>query len=291
MFDYPLLKQEIWNFLASPVSAKEMEYELDELIAQRLVFVIGDFYSISNNLSLAQRRNNGNNKAALLLKKADWIAGILSVFPFVEGIAVSGSLSKNFADDHADIDFFIITTANRLWLARTFLHIFKKLTFLVNKQHYFCMNYFIDEAELSILEKNIYTAIEAVTILPLRGNMLFQKFYLANNWSKRILPNASANNFKCKPLQKTLFTKFLEFVLNNKMGNALDNYLMKLTAISWNSKASRNKKNSNGMLMSMHVGKHFSKPNPVNFQKRLLQRYENCKEEIFRHYDHSLQLK
>ena len=35
----------------------------------------------------------------------------------------------------------------------------------------------------------------------------------------------------------------------------------------------------------MHVDKHFSKPNPELFQKRLLQRYEYKLSEIFKQYE------
>jgi hypothetical protein len=90
-------------------------------------------------------------------------------FPFVRGIGISGSLSKNYADEDADIDFFIITSRNHLWIARTFLHGLKKLSFLVGKQDWYCMNYFIDEEALVIAEKNIFTATEVVTLKPVCG--------------------------------------------------------------------------------------------------------------------------
>jgi len=87
---------------------------------------LGEFYCLFNNYALAERRKKGNDAAAKLLKKADKAANFIAAFPFVKGVAISGSLSKKFADEDADIDFFIITAANRLWLARTFLHLFLK---------------------------------------------------------------------------------------------------------------------------------------------------------------------
>ena len=35
------------------------------------------------------------------------------------------------------------------------MHCFKKLTFLVKEEHLFCMNYYIDMAQLEIPEKKI----------------------------------------------------------------------------------------------------------------------------------------
>jgi hypothetical protein len=285
MFDYPLRKSEIFIFLGHCDDFHEFELALNNLINESAIFKIGDFYSLYNNYALAARRYKGNGKATLMLKKAEQAANIISAFPFVKGVAVSGSLSKYFADDNTDIDFFIITSANRLWIARTFLHIFKKITYLFNMQDLFCMNYFVDEAELCILEKNIYTATEIATILPLRGPKIFDIFFKVNNWTRTYFPNKYMYIPPAYKIRSTWFKYIAEKTFDNRFGNSLDNFLMNLTAKSWNTKTRTNKKNSKGMLMSMHTGKHFSKPNPDIFQKRLLQRYENHLAEIFKRYE------
>ncbi len=285
MFDYPLKKREIFTFLGHSAEVNEFEQALNILVTELVVFKIGDFYSISNNHTLAEKRRKGNERAAILLKKAVRAAKLVAAFPFVRGVAVSGSLSKNFADDKADIDFFIITAANRLWIARTFLHIFKKFTFLLNKQDMFCMNYFIDEAEPCILEKNIFTATEVVTILPLRGNIVFEIFFAINNWTKAFLPNNYMRVATGEEIQKSWLKSAAEKIFSNRLGEWLDNFLMRMTAKSWDAKTRRNKTNSKGMIMSMHTGKHFSKPNPVNFQRKLLQRYEDSVAGIFKQYE------
>ncbi len=118
---------------------------------------------------MVKRRQQGNLRAEQLLPKAMKIGRFLSVFPYVRGIGISGSLSKMYAHEKADFDFFIITKANRLWIARTFMHLFKKLTFLTGKQHYYCMNYYLDEKALKLRDQNIYTAVEAITLIPVSG--------------------------------------------------------------------------------------------------------------------------
>jgi hypothetical protein len=285
MFDYPLKKREIFTFLGHCDDFQEYDQALDNLVNESVIFKIGDFYSLQNNYAIAERRYKGNEKASKMLKKAEIAANIISVFPFVKGIAVSGSLSKFFADDNADIDFFIITTANRLWIARTLLHIFKKITFLFNLQDHFCMNYFVDEAEPGIIEKNIYTATEIATILPLYGGRIFEIFYKVNGWTGVYFPNKYMDASFTKEIKRSWYKNLVEKIFQNRFGNSLDNYLMKLTAERWASKTRRKKKNSKGFLMSMHTGKHFSKPDPEHFQKKLLQRYENNLAEIFSRYE------
>ncbi|GAC1450020.1 MAG: hypothetical protein NVSMB7_12180 [Chitinophagaceae bacterium] len=285
MFDYPLKEREIFIFLGHKDTMQAFDHALNYLVEESAIFKIGNFYSLFNSYALAERRCKGNGRANIMLKKAEKAAALIASFPFVKGVAVSGSLSKKFADEEADIDFFIITAANRLWLARTFLHIFKKITFLFNLQGCFCMNYFIDEAEPCILEKNIYTATEVATILPLYGSSIFQVFYQVNGWTKKFFPNKYMYISSAKEINKTWLRYITEKTLSNRMGDLLDTFLMRLTATSWDSKTRKKKKNSKGMLMGMHAGKHFSKPDPLNFQKKLLQRYEKSLAEVFEQYD------
>ncbi len=282
MFDYPLKKNEIFIFLGHCNDYREFEQALTNLLKDSAVYKMAEFYSLQNDFKLAIRRFRGNEKAIFMLKKAEKAAAIISAFPFVRGVAVSGSLSKYFADEQSDIDFFIITKANRLWIARTFLHIFKKLTFIVRKQSYFCMNYFVDEKDPAIMEKNIYTAMEVATVLPLRDNGTFEQFFKANSWASVFFPNKFLHTPTVKKTGKSWVKSLIEKSLNNRFGDSMDNFLMNQTAKSWNAKTQSNKTDNKGMLMSMHVGRHFSKPNPEVFQKKILQSYEDSLSEIFK---------
>src|SRR6185436_14110695 len=166
IFQYPLTKKEITQFFPDFFSDARLGPILQSMVLNKTVFLHNDFYSLHDNPLLAYRRKEGNFRAKKLIPRAYSIGRFLCRFPFVKAIAISGSLSKDFADENADIDFFIITKANRLWIARTMMHLFKKLTFITGHQHYFCMNYYIDEEALMIQEKNIFTAIEICTLLP-----------------------------------------------------------------------------------------------------------------------------
>jgi hypothetical protein len=285
LFNYPLKKGEIFIFLRRCDDMDEFEAALNMLVEECIVFKIGNFYSLDDNPMLAEKRSKGNERASRLLRKAEKAAAIISSFPFVKGVAVSGSLSKYFADENADVDFFIITDANRLWIARTFLHAMKKLTFLFKKQDLFCMNYFIDESNLVILEKNIYTAVEISTVLPLRGTSIFEDFFEENKWAKTFFPNKFLNFSSSNEIKNNRIRTLIQWLLNNRIGDALDNSLMKLTSSRWQTKTVQGRINSKGKPLSMDLGKHYSKPNPENFQKRLLLRYEKSLADNFKHFE------
>ncbi len=290
MFDYPLKKRELHLFLQHEADNHDFENTLNYLLNESVIFKLNEFYSLHNDFLLAERRLKGNERAEMLLKKANDGAKFLSKFPYVKAVAISGSLSKNFADESADIDYFIITEKNRLWISRSFLHLFKKLTFLFNKQHLYCMNYFIDELQLEIVEKNIYTATEVSTLLPVYGCDTIENFYTANNWTKDLLPNHFMRVSCAKPI-KTNFIRFItEKMFNNAVGNLVDTFLMKLTAKSWAAKAKRKKRNSRGIVMALDTSKHHAKPSPLFFQQKLLKHYENKVSGIFENYESIFQV-
>jgi hypothetical protein len=197
------------------------------------------------------------------------IAGFLYKFPFVRGIGISGSLSKNFAEPDSDIDFFIITRANRLWIARTCMHLLKKLSFLTGRQHWYCMNYYIDEEALAIEEQNIFTATEIVTLLPVHG---MADFFKANEWTGWYFPNINAHKKDLRLSRDTWCKRIMERILNIDW---LDNYLLGLTTKRWTEKEQAHKLNAKGNRLGLRNGKHYSKPNPVFFQQKILDAWQS----------------
>ena len=288
MFSYPLTGSEIGLFLKSRYNQYDFDEALRCLAINGSIYRFGNFYTLKNDHQLIIRRREGNRKAAELIKVAEKVSNLLIRFPYVRGIAISGSLSKNFADDNSDIDLFIITAKNRLWIARTLMHAFKKLTFLVNRQDYFCMNYYIDEQQLDIIEKNIYTAIEVVTLIPLQGDSVFERFYMKNMWTQHYLPNKIMRVSSAKAVKDRWFKLGFEMLFNNAMGNALDNLLMNITAGRWFKKTLTKQVNSKGIIMAMDTGKHHAKPDPGKFQYKLLLQYENKLARLLHHRENSL---
>ena len=244
------------------------------MVNQQQVFKIEEFYSLQNDPALSVRRKKGNQLARKLMITAGKKAEFLFKFPYVLGIGISGSLSKNYADEFSDIDFFIITKTKRLWIARTLLHLFKKFTFLSGSQHFYCMNYFISEEELTIEEKNIYTATEIVTLIPLKGWKTFHKFNRYNQWVKEFLPNHSMKISYIRDSGAGKLKKFLELLLNNIAGSCLDLLLMKITKMRWDKKTRERKLNSRGIVMGMKVSRNYAKPHPGNFQDKLVSEYK-----------------
>ncbi|OQP63033.1 hypothetical protein [Niastella populi] len=270
IFNYPLTQEEIYNFLDKPLEMEVVMATLFQLVEDKRIFLLGRFFSLQADTALCTRRIIGNHKAETMLKTAYRVGGFLYQFPFVRGVGISGSLSKNFAGHDTDIDFFIITRANRLWIARTLMHLFKKLTFITGHQHLYCMNYYIDEEAMLIREQNIFTATELVTLLPVCGNGTMSRFYGQNNWTTHFFPNQQPGRQSMLLSRPGFVKRSAEWLLNNRLGNALDELLMRITARRWKKKEQLCRTNDHGVRMGLCTGKHFAKPNPAFFQRSVL---------------------
>lgn len=280
IFDYPLKKEEIQAFLGQKATSKELASGLALLVHAGWIKCRDDFYFLGHDASLIEHRQKGNDRAVSQLAIAAKSGAFLSGFPYVRAIGISGSLSKNFADEKSDIDFFIITAKNRLWLARTCMHIFRKLTFLAGKHNWFCMNYYVDEEALEIKEKNNFTAMEFITVLPVRGKKYFNSFFRANEWAKHFFPMYEGRQVEIREAKNSLLKKIVENIFNNRMGDKLDNWLMKKTHERWQKKTNRKQRNSQGILLGMDVNKHYAKPSPEHLQSQILRLHQEKMKEL-----------
>ena len=278
LFKYPLTEEEIFNF-SKATSKEQIKLDLNELVNDNIIYKIDDFYLTENNETLIKRRLEGNKMAKNIYQKALTVSRLISKFPYVEGVGISGSLSKGYYDDDGDIDFFIITSPKRLWIARTLLILYKKL-FLLNSRKYFCVNYFISSNALEIEEKNIFTATELTTLLPMFGNGSFHKFYDKNKWVESYLPNKTVTDglSKLNLVKKPTVTKITEYFLDSKIGDWLDAAFLRITYKKW--KIKFNHLEERQFNVAMKSTKNISKHHPLNFQHKVIDRLNNRYDEL-----------
>jgi hypothetical protein len=115
----------------------------------------------------------------------------LAALPFVRMVAVTGSLavynSRNAADD---IDYLIVTTPGRLWLARFFAVMLTHVGHL--RRVALCPNYLITLDALEQPDRSLFTAHELAQMVPLYGLEVYRRLVAANAWARAYLPNAFA---------------------------------------------------------------------------------------------------
>lgn len=281
VFKHPLTCEEIQQL--TPTHGQNLDSALSDLLHKGLIREKDGFYFLLDAGQKIERRKAGSAKADLLRAKAFRIGRKIYRFPYVEGVAISGSLSKNVLHDDGDFDFFIITKPRRLWVARTLLILYKKI-FLFNSRKYFCVNYFIDTEHLEIEEKNYFTATELATLLPVAGEVL-EEMFNANKWVHDY-SRTRTEDLQFSSVKKPIFTRFITWMLNRKLGEWTDRQFLRLTLRRWKSKFKDFQPDT--FELTMRSRRYVSKHHPNNFQNRVLKQTEEIKREFCNQYANEL---
>ncbi len=133
--------------------------------------------------------------------EAKSLIGLIQKIPWVVGVAITGSVAVNNAKSNDDLDFMIVTTANRMWLSRLLLNLY---SLAINKrkprgqpqQPGWCFNLWLSTSQLEIptSKHSLYTAYELIQAAWLLGSaQLLENFWHKNSWVKQYLPQAQLN--------------------------------------------------------------------------------------------------
>jgi len=180
-FNYFPTEDEIYLFLKTKTSRVKFKQILNEMAIKNTV---GE-YGIKVKSSLMK------------IKKIDRYVRLLSYFPQIKLIGLSGSVAMNNAKEEDDIDLFIITAKNRLFTARFIAILIAQLLnlkrFRVTRfalhatrtnRDKVCLNLFFDESNLKVPKnkRTEYVAHEILQMKPLvnknNTHMMFIDFEL-----------------------------------------------------------------------------------------------------------------
>jgi hypothetical protein len=90
----------------------------------------------------------------------------------------------------SDIDYFIVTEPERLWLCR--LMVIAVVRYAAPRGDTVCPNYLLSERALELDDRNLYTAHEVAQMVPIYGSATYQHLRESNCWVSDYLPNAGA---------------------------------------------------------------------------------------------------
>jgi hypothetical protein len=273
IFSYPLKSEEIFQFLGTnSITEEDVRTTLDALANDVIVYKFDNLYSLHPNESNIERRVKGNEQAEKYLPIAQKQANLISRFPFVRAVLASGSLSKGYMDEKSDIDFFIITAPHRLWIARTLLVLYKRL-FLAGSHKHFCVNYFVDEDHLEIEEKNLFTATELATVLPLYGVEQYESLINTNAWVQDFFPNYIARSTENVSMSTTKgIKKVVEKLINASFAQNIESYFKKLTMKRWK-KLYEKEYSKTDFDIAFKSKTYASKNHPRHFQRMIMETY------------------
>lgn len=250
IFNFPLTAWEVYKFQIqdSRFKIQGISFEFEKIQktlkkSEALKEIVGykhSFYFLKLRDELVKTRKERYIIAEKKYKKLLKISRILAVIPFIRAIAAATGLSYSNSKKEDDIDLFIITAKNRIWLVRFFsiliLKLFRARPTIVNKKDKICLNFFITEENLNLekimlSEKNslpdIYFIYWLVWLYPIyQEENIWQEFIEANNWLKNYFPNSFPQGpilrrtLILKPIGR-LFKKFCEKIYAKSFGSLL----------------------------------------------------------------------
>jgi hypothetical protein len=272
IFKHPLREDELLRFLST---ACQDRHCVDEAIAmlmeERLLVRNGSYYALNDASEAVRQRLAGEERARRRMRQARRMSRLMGAFPFVRGVLLSGSMSKGVLAEDGDIDYFVITAPGRLWLARTLLIAFKKV-FLLNDRRNFCVNYFVDTEHLRIEDRNLFTATEVMTLVPMHGRSICAAFFHANTWAAEHLPNAEQPNLDRIGESHSAVTRLWENLLSGGIGDELDEWCMLRTKERWRRKFPEF--DHTRFELALRSRRYVSKHHPRNFQVKVLSAFD-----------------
>ena len=159
----------------------------------------------------------------------------LAILPFLNAIAITGSVAMNKATKASDLDLLIIVKPGRIWTTRILAMI---VTQFFGKRRYgkkvtdrICLNYFIvDGAEAPI--QNIASANMLASARPILSKENFAAFISRNRWMEKFLYQCHDRDF-ITPIKIDYPSKtstVLEKVFNGRLGDWMECLLKWQTA-------------------------------------------------------------
>jgi len=191
----------------------ERTYELSEVyrafaesewLRQKVQFQEG-FYALKGTLPLAKQIEGRHDRFVDALRKFRILKRVLpfiQIVPGVQSVGVVNTLSWWFTNRESDIDLYIITRPNHIWLTRLLLvapfALLKKRPH-TGAQDPFCFSFFSTREALQMervkLERDYYLAFWCKSIVSLvdhQGDLI--QFQQENRWVNRVLPHAHARS-------------------------------------------------------------------------------------------------
>lgn len=181
VFDCAVTLDEAWRYARVAIGRDELARRL---LDEPLVATRGGFYCLAGREELLARRPERIRNAARLERRARRVARILRRFPFVRGLALTGSAAAGDAGTDDDVDLLVVVAEGRLGTAFVVLGSLSRLL----GRRLFCPNYYVCEGRLGLGPANLYLARELAQARPLAGDGA--ALWRANPWLEETFPNA-----------------------------------------------------------------------------------------------------
>lgn len=205
-FQFPLSTQEIWSRLLClggvVASRSDVSIALQWLDNRQLVQHGQGFWSLRGRHGLVAQRHA---RALFSREKEQAIQSLISFIrwiPWVDAVALTGSVAVKNAKLADDTDFLIVTRPGSLWLVRPIVIAYawwkgKRRSWRSEEYRSWCFNLWLEDSRLKLPQqsRSVYTAYECLQARWVFDRATIEKKFLReNSWVRRVLPNWHAES-------------------------------------------------------------------------------------------------
>jgi hypothetical protein len=279
VFNFPMTSQEIHHFLIDdePVTYQTITNHLESSTDLEKYLIHNDtYYALKHRGNLLSLRLEREQMMDTLSEQMTYYGRILSYFPFVEFVGVTGALAmRNPSSTIEDLDYIVITRPGRVWLARAIIILLVHLMRLRNIE--ICPNYVLASDQLVQSRQDLYIAHEITQILPLSNHDLYKQLRDENQWAMQHLPNAQSPFYQLWDNKNSrlglILKRGIEVILSSPLGNWLEQWEYRRKAQRFEQQAQA--PTASAEIDTGHVKGHFN-----DYGHRVLAQYQAKLEEI-----------
>lgn len=224
IFDFTLTAFEIWKYL--PIKCELADVQaimLDESLNEKIENKNG-FYFLRGREEIIVTRMKRYNYANEKFKVALFMARFFKFIPWVKMIAIGNMIGANNLKKDSDIDLFIVSQKNRIWLTRLFCVgvaiLFRMRPTKSNVKNKICLSFFVSEDALDLqkltLDNDKYFLYWLAELTPIYGLDVYKNFVTANSWIKNELPNWEEFNPVSRFIEKrisNIYTDIFDIII------------------------------------------------------------------------------
>lgn len=226
LFNYPMTGWEIWQYLHLEINLDLLEKVIEDMVVSGALSHKDGFYFLPGREDLIGIRRQRYNFANYKIKLARRVTKIFKWLPSVKLVAVSNLIGHHNLRNESDIDIFIVSSPNRLWLTRLFCTGLMKITHRRPTK----------ECKRNKMCLSFYAATDGLAMEPLRfkpSDPYFDHWFLGlypiydndkylaylrfkNPWLKESFPNSLLlrENFPNDYFSKNLLDRILFYAAN-----------------------------------------------------------------------------
>jgi hypothetical protein len=210
------------------VSLGSVTSELERLVESGQLSTRQGYYCLPAHDAIIRARLRNYEFGILRERRIRRFGKLLRFVPFVRAAAVGGSQALGQQTASSDIDMFIITDPEFLWLGRTLVTAYFQV-FGVRRHdkkiaNRFCLNHYLAGAQEVTAERDPYNALEYLRLRAIAGPEEIHKFQKLNlGWIKKFYPNTEL--FNAVALPRPIMQQAGEWLLRNRFGRWLERKL------------------------------------------------------------------